>query len=106
MTAWMRRIKPRTKPRRGQPTTEEKATKRAEVYRRSGGRCELNLSLNHIPGVLPESGISPFDHWHLVHLKAKRRFGWGMDNMVGGCWPCHLIEIHNSKSVPAKVREV
>lgn len=101
---FFRRIKPRTKPRRGQPTKEEKGEIRDEVYRRSGGRCELKISAECIRGVLPKDGTSPFDHWHLVHLKSKRRFGWGMDNVVGGCWKCHLIEMHNPKSVPKKVR--
>jgi hypothetical protein len=68
-------------PRRGQPTNEEKAAERNRIYERCGGRCELRnefglpLSPKHILGILPSIG-SVFERWHLVHLHAKRRFGW------------------------------
>jgi len=90
--------------RRGQPTKAEKTAIRDLVYEESGGRCELNLSSQCIRGVLPKDGVSPWDHWHLVHLKAKRVYGWNRENLCGGCHICHLIELHNPKSVPAKVR--
>ena len=63
--------KKRTKPRRGQPTTEEKAAVRLAVYERAGGRCELNLGPKCIEGILAFEGDTPWDHGHFVHIKAK-----------------------------------
>lgn len=98
--------KVRSKPRRGQPTPAEKKVIRDRVYEESGGRCELNLSPQCIRGVLPKDGDTPWNHWHLVHLKAKRVHGWRRDNVCGGCHFCHLIELHRGgKVVPTKVRE-
>lgn len=98
--------KVRTKPRRGQPTKAEKAAIREQVYLESGGRCELNISPECIVGVLPKEGSSPWDHWHLVHIKSKRVYGWSRDNLCGGCWKCHLIGLHveggGGKIVPSK----
>ena len=87
-------IRKRTKPRRGQPTPAEKTAIRLEVYERCEGRCELNLLPDCIKGVLPLDGETPWDHWHLVHIHSKRLGGWGLDNLKGGCWKCHLIGVH------------
>lgn len=79
--------------RKGEPTPEEKAKIRRDVYDECGGRCELNLLPNCMKGVLPFDG-DVFERWHLVHKKSKRRFGWGRDNLCGGCPVCHLVGIH------------
>jgi hypothetical protein len=95
----------RKRTRRGQPTPEEKAAIRLAVYERARGRCELNLGPKCIKGVLPFTG-DIFERWHLVHIHAKRRFGWGLDNLCGGCFWCHT-DSHNAggKPIPAKVKE-
>lgn len=87
--------KKRSKPRRGEPTAEEKEALRREVYERCGGRCELNLHPNCAKGVLPWDG-EVYERWHLVHLHAKRRFGWSEKNnkLLGGCYNCHIISVH------------
>lgn len=90
--------------RRGEPTKEEKAAIRQDEYDRCGGRCELRdknghpLHLRHITRVLPFEG-SIYDRWHLVHYKAKRRFGWRADPatgqvLLGGCYWCHIEASH------------
>lgn len=94
--------KVRSKPRRGQPTKAEKKAIRDQVYEDSEGRCELNLSPQCIKGIIPKDGDTPWDHWHLVHRKSKRVHGWERNNLCGGCHFCHLIELHNPKSVPPK----
>ena len=95
----------RAKPRRGQPTPAEKKAIRDQVYDETGGKCEINKHLSCVPGrVWPSEGSSTWDHWHLVHLKAKRVHGWDRENLCGGCPACHLIELHNPKSVPPKER--
>jgi hypothetical protein len=98
--------KVRSKPRRGQPTKAEKEVIRDQVYLESEGKCELRNNPKCIQGVLPKDGETPWDHWHLVHLKSKRVHGWGRDNLCGGCWVCHLIGLHtqggNGKIVPLK----
>lgn len=95
--------KRRATPRRGEPTAEEKDTERRRVYARCAGRCELRgedgkpLHIDHVHGLLPSDGQTPWDHWHLVHLHSKRRFGWTEaqgNTLLGGCPPCHLIGMH------------
>jgi len=89
-------IKSRSKPRRGEPTAKEKATIRLSVYERSEGRCQLNLGDGCNRGVLPFDG-SVFERWHLVHVHAKRRFGWTEEQgnrLLGGCYWCHIVQVH------------
>lgn len=86
--------KKRSKPRRGEPTREEKEALRRQVYDRSGGHCELNLMPNCFVGVLPWDGETPWDHGHLVHIKARRVHGWDLSNLRWGCPCCHLDGMH------------
>jgi hypothetical protein len=94
---WPRKRRPGP-PRRGQPTRQEKAQIRLQVYQRSGGRCDLKLD-GCAGGVLPFEG-SPFDRWHLVHLRSKRRFGWTEppNKLCGGCFHCH-IEMRHGRGI-------
>jgi hypothetical protein len=94
--------KRRAKPRRGQPTKAQKAAERERVYLRCGGQCELRdengnpLRANHFAGILPRDG-GVVERWHLVHLHAKRRFGWTEaqgNTLLGGCYPCHIDGMH------------
>ena len=89
--------------RRGELTNAEKEAERDRVYGRCGGRCELRdaegnpLHPDHWAGVLPKDGVTPWDHWHLVHLHSKRRFGWTEaqgNTLLGGCPACHLEGMH------------
>lgn len=95
--------KVRSKPRRGQPTKEEKAAIHEQVYVETEGRCELNLSPRCISWTLPREG-EVWQRWHLVHKKAKRVHGWGRENLCGGCYFCHIECLHNAggKPVPRK----
>ena len=84
--------------RRGEPTPAEKEQKHGFIYELSRGMCELRLhpqcSGNR---VLPRTG-SVFERWHLVHVRAKRRFGWpttGEWRMRGGCFWCHSVAVHS-----------
>lgn len=86
--------KKRSKPRRGEPTREEKDALRREVYERSGGKCELNLLPNCINGILAWEGDSPWNHGHLVHIKSRRVHGWALSNLKWGCHVCHLEGMH------------
>lgn len=85
----------RPTPRRGQPTKKQKDELRLMVYGKTGGRCMLQRSPLCIRGVLPFTGPEPFDHWHLVHIQAKRVHGWAPENLTGGCWHCHLVVLHS-----------
>jgi hypothetical protein len=74
---------------------------RERIYVLSGGKCELRF-----PGcsgrILPFTG-SVFERWHLVHMHAKRRFGWpveGPDRMRGGCYHCHIECMHQKGMKP------
>lgn len=95
----LKRYKPPRKKRpgtrRGQPTAAEKEAERRHIYQLSGGRCELRLE-GCRGGVLPWDGPVT-ERWHLVHMRAKRRFGWpteGPDRMRGGCYHCHIVMMH------------
>jgi hypothetical protein len=94
--------------RRGQPTAGEKLTERDRVYKRSGGMCELRdedgkpLHTLHQAGTLPFGG-SIYERWHLVHLHAKRRFGWTEaqgNTLMGGCYACHILAMHTQGKKP------
>ena len=100
-------VRKRSKPRRGEPTLEEKGAERDRVYERCGGTCELDLMHGCWKGVIPKDGDTPWDHWHLVHLHAKRRFGWTEaqgNTLMGGCPLCHLEGMHRLGLKP-KVKE-
>lgn len=89
--------------RRGQATPEEVKAIRLAVYERSGGHCELSLGQECIKGVLPWDGPTALQHGHLVHMKAKRRYGTTLEHSKWGCWHCHLVQMHRGgKVVPAK----
>jgi len=95
--------KRRTKPRRGEPTKAEKEAERDRIYDRCRGTCELNLMPNCWKGVIPKTGETPWDHWHLVHLHSKRRFGWTEaqgNTLLGGCPECHLVGMHQKGLKP------
>lgn len=49
-----------------------------------------------------------FERWHLVHMRAKRRFGWptsGPDRMRGGCYHCHIEMMHTKGIKPDRNKE-
>jgi hypothetical protein len=73
---------------------------RRAVYARAKGRCELNLSAECIPGVLPWDGETAMDHGHMVHIRNKRMWGTSVENCLWGCWKCHLIEMHSKGRKP------
>ena len=98
----IRKVRPGT--RRGQATPAEVRSIREQVYERAGGRCELKLVPECIPGVLPFDGPI-MGRGHLCHIGAKRRHGTTVAGSKWGCWPCHLIGLHNPKPCPPKVRE-
>lgn len=87
----------RTGTRRGELTPAQKARAREFIYELCCGMCELRLHPNCSKDrILPWDG-SIFARWHLVHPRAKRRFGWptsGPWRMRGGCYWCHRISLH------------
>jgi hypothetical protein len=92
--------------RRGELTRQEKGDIRDQVYAETGGRCELKL---HCDGkaVWPHIGKTPWDHWHLVHVKSLGSGGgWDRENLKGGCPDCHLVGLHveagKGKIIPKK----
>jgi hypothetical protein len=100
----------RETPRRGEPSPAEIAEYRRIIYAKSGGRCELNVLTTCRQGVLPFDDPSGniWKHWHLVHVRARRRFGWpteGPDRMRGGCPECHLRGLHSIGLKPKPLPE-
>ena len=93
--------KRRSKPRRGQPTKDEKAAIRLAVYERARGRCELRLHKDCTRDrVLPWDG-DVFERGHLVHLKSRGAGGgWDMANLMLGCPACHLGSMHSEGKKP------
>jgi 5-methylcytosine-specific restriction endonuclease McrA len=80
----------RSKPRRGEPTREEKLALRQAVYERAQGKCELRLHKGcSRDRILPWDGEVLF-RAHLVHLKSRGSGGkWTMENCRLGCANCH-----------------
>ena len=80
--------------RRGQLTRAEKGIVRNGAYLRAGGRCELDRHLQCCGGRLwpLEGGL--YERGHLVHLRNKRMWGWGEQNVCWGCPHGHLGLMH------------
>lgn len=83
--------------RRGELTRAEKEAVRRLVFERAGGMCELRLDDSCQIGPLPWSGPLRV-RGHLVHLRNKRMWGWGLENVCLGCARCHL-DLHHVKGV-------
>lgn len=91
--------------RRGEPTKDEKAALRRFVYDRAGGKCELRLK-GCKRTVLPFEG-DVFTRAHLVHLRARRRFGWHPETSCLGCYSCHIEQSHvKGVKLPATYAEL
>ena len=80
--------------RRGELTSAEKNLVRNGAYLRAQGHCELDPWLSccggrqwPLVGGLRERG-------HLVHLRNKRMWGWGEQNVCWGCAHGHLDLMH------------
>lgn len=86
--------KARKAPRRGEPTKFEKERVRIMARKRAQGRCELDWHLHCCGGkVLPlEGGLR--ERGHLVHLRNKRMWGWGAENVCWGCAHGHADLMH------------
>ena len=85
--------------RRGELTPAEKELVRNGAYLRADGRCELDPILHCCGG-----GIWPlvgglYERGHLVHLRNKRMWGWGEQNVCWGCAHGHL-DLHHTKGLP------
>jgi hypothetical protein len=80
--------------RRGELTPAEKEAVRRMAYDRARGRCELDAHLHCCGGV-----VLPWGGGHLVHLRSKRRFGWGENNVAWGCPHGHL-DLNHTKGIP------
>ena len=85
--------------RRGEPTAAEKEAVRLMAYTRAQGRCELDAHLHCCGGVaLPwDGGIR--ERGHLVHLRNRRMYGWGEQNVCWGCAHGHS-DLHHTKGMP------
>ena len=80
--------------RRGELTAAEKEAVRRMAFERARGRCELDWHL-HCCGGKPwpwAGGLR--ERGHLVHLRNKRMWGWGENNVCWGCARGHLDLVH------------
>ncbi len=95
--------KKRDKPRRGEPTNEEKQAARVICYSRANGLCQLHVN-DQCLGYAPLNAQDDDEHQgQLCHLKSKRRFGWFESEQTGqrhlwGCVNCHRISHCYGKS--------
>ena len=79
--------------RRGELTAAEKEAVRRMAYNRAWGCCELHIDGTCAKGPLPWDGPLRV-RGHLVHLRNRRMWGWGEQNVCWGCARCHLDLIH------------
>lgn len=63
------------------------------AYTRAHGKCELRIDDTCQRGTLPWDGPLRV-RGHLVHLRNKRMWGNGADNVCWGCARCHLDLLH------------
>lgn len=88
----------RTKPRPGRMTAAELDAERDRLYAKQKGLC-ITCHTWH-----PRHG-DDFTRLHLSHKRGKRMWGDEPDNIIGmECYSCHIVERHNPKAVPPKVR--
>lgn len=87
--------------RRGELAGAEKRQIRDAAYERAHGRCEL------VPNCrwLPKDG-DLFTRAHLVHLRAKRVHGWGMENLAIGCYTHHMASHNGHLTLPSTYEEL
>ena len=78
--------------RRGELTSAQKESCRALAFARAHGRCELRIDATCMGFVPLEGGLR--ERGHLVHLRNKRMYGWGAENLAWGCARCHLDLMH------------
>jgi hypothetical protein len=83
--------------RRGQPTAAEKEAVRRMAFERARGMCELRIDTTCQRGPLPWDGPLRV-RGHLVHLRNRRMWGWGEQNVCWGCARCH-VDLHHVKGV-------
>ena len=96
--------KKRSKPRRGEPTLEEKEQLREDVYIRDRGLCQAkpeDRSPDHADGVLPFAG-HVLSRAHLAHKRTRRVHGWAMENLELNCPACHNYHHAGKKPCPPK----
>jgi 5-methylcytosine-specific restriction endonuclease McrA len=77
-------------------TRKQKEAARNAVWERCGGKCEeCGRDVIYDPG-----------HWasmHTAHIRGGiHRSKWDLSNLLGLCMQCHLVDMHNPKSVPRK----
>jgi hypothetical protein len=87
-------IRPRSKPRRGEPTKAEKQAAREFCFYRAQGFCELHL-VAECRGYAPLEG-SEFVRGQLAHKLSKRRFGWMESEATGQVWFWSCIWCHQA----------
>ena len=79
--------------RRGELTAAEKEAVRRMAFRRANNMCELRIDSTCMRGPFPLIG-GLRERGHLVHLRNKRMWGWGYENVCIGCSRCHLDLMH------------
>lgn len=84
------RKKRKGKPRAGRLNKKDKAILRQQCFDRDEGICQVCMN-----PVDPNS-------WHMAHWRNRRMWGDNLDNVATTHSDCHLIQLHNPKSVPAK----
>jgi 5-methylcytosine-specific restriction endonuclease McrA len=103
--AWLAKIRPRSKARPGRLKGDSLKDLREQCYERDNGICgggrvyPQGKSKGHKIGCgFP---VNP-NNWQMAHLIAKRIGGDNLENVVTTHPTCHLIGMHNPKSVPRK----
>lgn len=71
---------------------------RDDCFDRDGGEC-VNCHRTLVRH--PDSIFQP-NAFHMSHIRNKRMYGDVIENVESRCPNCHLVEVHNRKSVPAK----
>lgn len=80
--------------RRNELTKVEKEQKRDFAFIRAGGQCQLDSWLHCCGGrYWPMTG-GLRQRGHLVHLRNKRMWGWGDQNIAWGCPHGHSDLMH------------
>lgn len=80
--------------RRGEPTAQEKRAAHDMAYNRAKGHCEADYYLHCCGGRYwpPTGGLR--ERGHLAHLRNRRMWGWGTENLAWFCPVAHSDLCH------------
>jgi 5-methylcytosine-specific restriction endonuclease McrA len=78
---------------------KDRGVLRVACFVRDDGRCTRCGKRVWLKG-------PPSMQMHMAHVRNKRMYGDTLENVTTVCQDCHLVGMHNPKSVPPKEHDI